>query len=134
MRGNFSLSLASKQRERILAERAHAMRNAPTASEAILFEALRGGKLGVAFRRQVPLLGRYIADLYAPALRLVVEIDGGYHAAWERADAKRDRALVRAGYRVVRVSAECVMRDIDAALAAVRAASTVLAHRTKLGL
>jgi very-short-patch-repair endonuclease len=98
------------------------MRKAPTASEALLFEAVGGGRLGVAFRRQVPLLGRYIADLVAPEVRLVVEIDGGYHAARERADAKRDRALERAGYRVVRVSAESVMGEIDAAVALVRAA------------
>jgi very-short-patch-repair endonuclease len=70
----------------------------------------------------VPLLGRYIADLFASEVRLVVEIDGGYHAARGRADAKRDRALARAGYRVVRVSAESVMREIDAAVAVVRVA------------
>jgi very-short-patch-repair endonuclease len=83
---------------------------------------LRGGRLGVAFRRQVPLLGRYIADLFAAEVGLVVEIDGGYHAARGRADAKRDRALGRAGYRVVRVSAESVMREIDVAVERVRAA------------
>ena len=116
------LSSSSSQRERVLAERAWSMRKAPTASEMLLFEAVRGGKLGTAFRRQVPLLGRYIADLYAPALRLVVEIDGWYHAARERADAKRDRALVRAGYRVVRVAAELVIADLGAAVAAVRSA------------
>ncbi len=38
---------------------------APISSEARLFEALRGRRLGVAFRRQVPLLGRFIVDLLA---------------------------------------------------------------------
>ncbi len=115
-------SSSESNRERLLAERAFAMRKAPTVSETLLFEAVRGGRLGVAFRRQVPLLGRYIADLFAAEVRLVVEIDGGHHAARERADAKRDRALQRAGSRVVRVSAESVMREIDAAVALVRAA------------
>jgi len=96
------------------------MRRAPTTSEARLFAALRGGQLGVAFRRQVPLLGRFIVDLLAPQLRLVVEVDGGYHE--QRADARRDRALARAGYTVLRLEAELVMSDLPAAVARVRAA------------
>jgi very-short-patch-repair endonuclease len=98
------------------------MLHAPTTSEARLFELLRGGQLGVTFRRQVPLLGRYIADLLAPQIKLVVEIDGGYHTDRARADARRDRALARAGYSVVRIEAELVMRDEEAAVALVRAA------------
>jgi very-short-patch-repair endonuclease len=97
------------------------MRHAPTASEERLFEALRGGRLGVAFRRQVPVLGRFIVDLLAAEVRLVVEVDGGYHAQRARADARRDRALGRAGYRVLRVEAELVMGDLEAAVARVAA-------------
>jgi very-short-patch-repair endonuclease len=105
-----------------LNQRASQMLHAPTTSEARLFELLRGGQLGVTFRRQVPLLGRYIADLLAPQIKLVVEIDGGYHTDRARADARRDRALARAGYSVVRIEAELVMRDEEAAVARVRAA------------
>ncbi|MGH7268969.1 MAG: endonuclease domain-containing protein, partial [Polyangiaceae bacterium] len=100
--------------------RANAMRHAPTASEARLFEALRGGRLGVAFRRQVPLLGRYIVDLLAHEVSLVVEVDGGYHAQRGAADARRDRALVRAGYGVLRIEAELVIGDLGPAVARVR--------------
>jgi very-short-patch-repair endonuclease len=74
------------------------------------------------FRRQVPLLGRFIADFLAPAERLVVEIDGGYHVEHPRADARRDAALARAGYRVLRLHAALVVRDILAAVSRVRAA------------
>jgi very-short-patch-repair endonuclease len=105
-----------------LDQRATQMRHAPTTSEARLFELVRGGQLGVTFRRQVPVLGRYIVDLLAPQIRLVVEIDGDYHTERARADARRDRALARAGYSVVRIEAELVMRDEDAAVARVRAA------------
>jgi crossover junction endodeoxyribonuclease RuvC len=105
-----------------LSQRAIQMRHAPTTSEARLFELVRGGQLGVVFRRQVPVLGRYIVDLVAPQISLVVEIDGGYHAERARADARRDRALARAGYHVVRIEAELIMRDEEAALALVRAA------------
>jgi very-short-patch-repair endonuclease len=110
----------SESRTDTLEARAHEMRHAPTLSEARLFETIRGKRLGVAFKRQVPLLGRYIVDLLAASIRLVVEIDGGYHSERTEADAKRDRALVRAGYRVLRLDAELVMRDCEAAVARVR--------------
>ena len=101
-----------------LALHAHTMRQAPTDSEARLWRALRASQLGVAFRRQVPLLG-FIADFYAPSAHLIVEVDGGYHARRVSADARRDRKLTRAGYRVVRVQAELVTRDLPAALRAI---------------
>jgi very-short-patch-repair endonuclease len=121
MRHASSTSRPSPHRERLLLERAAQMRFAPTSSEARLFEALRGGRLGVAFRRQAPLLGRFIVDLLAPEVRLVVEIDGGYHARRQAADARRDRALERAGYRVLRLDAELVTSDPAEAVARVRA-------------
>jgi very-short-patch-repair endonuclease len=110
----------SSHRSAVLAARAASMRSAPTTSEALLFEAVRAQKLGVAFRRQVPLCGRYIADLYAPSVRLVIEVDGGYHAQRGRADERRDRALRRAGYHVLRVDAALAERDMHAVLARVR--------------
>lgn len=103
-------------REVFLAGHAHRFRQAPTDSEARLWRAIRSSQLGVAFRRQVPLLS-FIVDFFAPAIRLVVEVDGGYHARRKSADARRDRKLTRAGYRVVRIEAALVMRDLDAALA-----------------
>ena len=105
----------------VLTERARQMRHAPTASEARLFEAVRGARLGVSFRRQVPVAGRFIADLLAPELRLVVEVDGGYHAQRRDPDARRDRALARAGYRVLRLDAELVMGDLSAVIERIRA-------------
>jgi very-short-patch-repair endonuclease len=84
--------------------------------------ALRGGRLGVVFRRQVPI-GRYIADFACAEARLVVAVDGASHRGRARADARRDEALRRAGWRVVRVSAELVMRDVEAAVGRVREAA-----------
>ena len=104
-----------------LAQFASAMRAAPTATEAILFEALRGGRLGAPFRRQV-VVGGYIVDFLARRQKLVVEVDGGYHARRERADARRDRKLARLGYRVVRLPAELVQHRLAEAVALVRAA------------
>jgi very-short-patch-repair endonuclease len=117
-------------REWLLLERAHAMRQAPTSTEAVLFAAVRGGRLGVSVRRQVPLLGRYIADLYVPAVRLVIEVDGGYHSERERADARRDQALHRAGYHVLRVASNEVMLDLASVTARIRRAIEAL-HQTR---
>jgi very-short-patch-repair endonuclease len=51
-----------------------------------------------------------------------VEVDGGWHAGRERADGRRDRALERAGWRVVRVEAALVMAELHAAVERVREA------------
>jgi very-short-patch-repair endonuclease len=99
------------------------MRSALTPSEQKLWEAIRGCRLGVWFRRQVPL-GRYIADFVAPSVRLVVEVDGRYHARRRVADARRERDLGRMGYRVLRVEAALVERHLDEAVGRVQAALT----------
>jgi very-short-patch-repair endonuclease len=114
-------SRPSPHRLSVLTDRADRMRRAPTSSEARLFEALRGERLGVTFRRQVLLLGRLIADFFAPDLRLVVEVDGLSHSRRDAADARRDRALARAGYTVIHLDAELVMREVEAAVARVAA-------------
>jgi very-short-patch-repair endonuclease len=70
----------------------------------------------------VPLAERFIVDFYAPRARLVVEVDGGWHARRGAADASRDAKLRCLGYRVLRISAELVMADLPAAVALIRAA------------
>jgi len=45
------------------------MRASLTLSEQVLWARIRGRRLGSVFRRQVPLLGRFIADFLAPAQR-----------------------------------------------------------------
>ena len=107
----------------ILELRARGMRRAQTPSEALLWQQLRAKRLGVVFRRQVVLV-RYVVDFCAPSRKLIVEVDGTYHAraCFARKDARRDRVLVRLGYRVVRIPAELVMRDVEAAVALVRGA------------
>jgi len=107
-------------RSNLLVSRARGMLHAPTASEEALWQALRGGALGVAFKRQVPLGERYIADFVAPSVRLVVEVDGGVHRGSRAADRRRDEWLRRRGYRVARVDAALVLRGAHAALAVIR--------------
>jgi len=115
-----SANSVSSHRQALLAERARAFRGSPTASESLLWSAIRGNRMGVAFRRQVVIAGKYVADFAAPSARLVVEVDGGYHCSRGGADARRDRALLRLGWRVLRLDAEFVLRNLPAAVAAVR--------------
>ena len=106
---------------------ARQMRFAPTESERLLWSTLRGCRLGTHFKRQVPVGGRYIADFLAPARRLVIEVDGPYHARRQGADARRDALLRRLGYHVLRLDAELVERELPVAVARVRQALARLA-------
>ena len=96
-------------RSRQLALHAAQMRSHLNPAEAALWALLQRRQLGVVFRRQVVVLGRYIADSLAPSVKLIVEVDGGYHVRRVSADARRDEALRRAGDRVLRLDAELVL-------------------------
>jgi very-short-patch-repair endonuclease len=107
----------SSHRQSVLEQRAGEMRSALTSSEQVLWQAVRGHRLGVQFRRQV-VLGRYIADFFAAEVGLVVEVDGGYHGRLRAgADERRDCWLRRQGYTVLRLSDALVMRNVAAAVA-----------------
>ena len=119
MRAHQSFSSKSAARLELFA-RQH--RSRLTESEAALWSALKARQLGVSFRRQVPLAGLFIADFCAPSVNLIVEVDGAIHGRKRGSDARRDRKLQRAGFRIVRVSARLVLSDLAAAVALVRAA------------
>ena len=53
-------------------------------------------------------------------MKLVVEVDGGYHRQRVAADARRTRVLERLGYRVLRLDAELVSRQLPLAVEAIR--------------
>ena len=110
------------KRQILLAQRAHEMRRQLTPSEAALSVALSRKQLGVAFRRQVLIGNRYIADFLAPSVKLIVEVDGGYHRQRVTADARRTLVLERLGFRVLRLDAELVLQQLPLAVEAVRKA------------
>jgi len=101
---------------------ARELRREATRSERLLWDALRGSRLaGLKFRRQYPL-GRFVLDFYCPAIRLAVEIDGDIHDTIQVADKERQTMLESIGIRFVRLPAELVESDLDAALAAIKQA------------
>jgi very-short-patch-repair endonuclease len=78
------------------------LRKAGILSEVLLWNELKGDKLGYRFLRQRPL-GVHIADFYCPILRLAVEIDGvTTHDAKIEEDAKRQQAIESFGIYVLR--------------------------------
>jgi very-short-patch-repair endonuclease len=101
-----------------LSAHAHRMRLAPSEPERVLWQALRSSQLGTLFRQQVVVRG-FIVDFFAPAARLVVEVDGAHHARQRGADKRRDTTLVEAGLAVLRLPARLVLGNLPAALQAV---------------
>jgi very-short-patch-repair endonuclease len=89
-----ALYSSSVARRALLKERARAMRQQPTLSEQMLWSAIRGGRLGVTFKRQ-QVIEPFIVDFLCATLKLVVEIDGdAYHATRVKADAAREGKLL----------------------------------------
>jgi very-short-patch-repair endonuclease len=109
------------------AERARELRRDMTNFETLLWFELKGRRVGgYKFRRQAPI-GPYIADFYAPEVRLVVEVDGPIHDEQVGADDERTRNLEARGIRVIRIRAddELLQRGemLDAILLACRCGS-----------
>src|SRR6476469_9993306 len=81
------------QGEREKFRQAETLRRTMTPAETMLWQHLRANRLqGYHFRRQ-QVIAAFIADFYCHAAGLVVEVDGGVHAAQVTYDAERDRVL-----------------------------------------
>lgn len=101
------------------------LRKHATRAEDILWQRLRGRRLGGRkFRRQVPL-HPYIVDFLCIASKLVVELDGAQHAKDVAYDAQRTREIEAQGFTVIRFPNELVLTDIDHVLETIAAASSV---------
>ena len=74
------------------------------------------------FRRQVPV-GRFIADFACVEERIVVEVDGGQHAAKRTKDLERSKELAARGYRVLRFWNNDVLQNLSGVLTKIVAAS-----------
>lgn len=97
---------------------ARANRKRMTPAECALWEMVRSSRLGVRFRRQEPVRF-WIADFYCASARLILEIDGGYHAAKEAKDAHRTISLEQLGLRVIRFTNRQVLETPQATRSAI---------------
>ena len=94
-------------------ERARELRRDMTPAEKILWQELRGNKLGVHFRRQQVIAG-FIVDFYYHKAGLVIELDGSIHdeETQKESDIKRDKALNELRLRIVRFRNDEVLMDL----------------------
>ena len=98
--------------------RARSLRANLTDAEQRLWARLRRKQiLSVQFYRQKPI-GNYIADFYAPAVRLIVEVDGSQHFNHQQAryDRRRTAYLKRLGLRVLRFTDRQVLLELDSVM------------------
>jgi very-short-patch-repair endonuclease len=93
---------------------ARRLRTHPTEAERLLWRHLRLRQLiGYKFRRQQPL-GGYVVDFVCLEKRLIVEVDGGHHAAQVGSDRHRAAWLKAEGFRVLRFWNTEVLQQIEA--------------------
>lgn len=101
-------------------EVARKFRKEPTESGRLRWQALRGKQLdGLKFRRQQPI-GLFVVDSYNSICRLVIEVDGPIHKLQKHADQERQAILEMLGLNVLRIKAELVESDQNAAVEIIR--------------
>ena len=102
-------------------ELARRMRTEMTPGERLLWQELRGNRLGAHFRRQQIIAG-FIVDFYCHEAALVIEVDGDVHdePAQAEYDARRDQVFCEMGLRVMRVRNAEVMGELPVVLERIR--------------
>ena len=92
-----------------------------TFPEVLMWQAIRGEKLGVRFRRQHPI-GPYILDFYCDEARLAVEIDGASHEDPDRMrhDCRRTEWLLSQEIAVLPLSARSVLHNLEGVVASLQ--------------
>ncbi|MCW3105992.1 MAG: 1-(5-phosphoribosyl)-5-[(5-phosphoribosylamino)methylideneamino] imidazole-4-carboxamide isomerase [Segetibacter sp.] len=98
----------------LIFQKAEELRNRSTPAEDLLWNYLKGGQLGVEFRRQHPA-GIYVLDFYCHELRLAVELDGSIHEPEEvkKNDEIRETTLRNLGIRFLRFANKEIFENIS---------------------
>lgn len=101
----------------VLFELAEILRAKMTQAEEILWGVIKVNEWHLKFRRQHPI-GNYIADFYCHNVKLVIELDGGYHENKEVRiyDAARENEIKEYGITVLRFKNEEVLHNIEEVL------------------
>ncbi len=88
------------------------LRKNPTEAERILWQEVRGKKIGnVRFHRQYSI-GPYILDFFCPTFRLAIELDGSQHKDEKEYDKERDLFLKDKGITTIRFWNEEVTKNL----------------------
>ena len=85
-----------------------------TEAESALWNYLQRKRLGTEFRRQ-HIVGSFIADFASISIKLIIEVDGGYHQLPEQqiSDEERTMWLEKQGFTVIRFSNEQILCDTN---------------------
>ncbi|MBL8522988.1 MAG: DUF559 domain-containing protein [Betaproteobacteria bacterium] len=100
--------------------RPRSLRNNATDAERAIWQHLRGRQMGGARFRRQHALGNYVVDFASFDAMLIVELDGGQHAAQIEYDALRDAYLASAGFKVLRFWNNDVMQNPEGVLETIR--------------
>jgi very-short-patch-repair endonuclease len=93
---------------------ARRLRRNQSDAERVLWFRVRDRRLnGLKFKRQVPI-DKYIVDFCCAEARLIIELDGGQHAA--RDETNRTAILEAMGYLVLRFWNNDVLQNTDGVL------------------
>jgi len=95
----------------ILKEFSKNNRSNPTEAEALIWNEIRNNKLGHKIRRQ-HAIGVFIADFVCIPKKLVIEVDGEYHADNKEYDLARTHFLQTEGFRLIRFTNNEVINDL----------------------
>ncbi|HKR24303.1 MAG TPA: endonuclease domain-containing protein [Allosphingosinicella sp.] len=101
-------------------KRARRLRREMSLPEILLWRELRRQPGGFKFRRQFPQ-DRYVLDFACLGARLGIEIDGEVHDRGDRPqrDGIRDELLNKLGFRMLRIPAREVLRNLEGVLAGI---------------
>jgi very-short-patch-repair endonuclease len=98
---------------------ARTLRRRQTSAEDLLWQQLRGRRLGLKFRRQVPIAG-YVVDFFCFDAKLMIELDGRQHAMEAEYDVRRTAELEAHGLTILRFRNEAVRNNLDGVLACIQ--------------
>ena len=114
-------------------DRARQLRRNMTFPEKRLWRVLRDRRLaGLKFRRQVPVC-QFVADFACIETQLIIEVDGESHTGRLSADQRREELLRGAGWRVVRVSNDDVLQNLEGVLSLIVTAAGLDVDRWRNG-
>lgn len=97
-------------------ERARERRRQMTAQERVLWQHLRGHRLGGFHFRRQQIIDGFIADFYCHSGHLVVEVDGSVHEKQKEYDTERDRILSSRGLRILRITNNDIQQSLKGVL------------------
>ena len=101
-----------------LKQLARKLRNNMSPPEVILWNQLKGKKLGYDFHRQKPI-DNYIVDFFCSKLKLIIEVDGKVHIDKGEDDIARQSKLESLGLKVLRFKASDIMNNLNEVIDAI---------------